>query len=272
MNKSLLLSILFVYFTLSSCSTSSTEYIDKGNYYKDQGMACLLKDSTMANENFEEAIRYYRQAIEIDPHDAKVYLNMSGIYFFQGNQPEAINCYKKAMKINPFEADVEPFVYINIGIIYSSQDNHDEAIKCFQRAIEINPNDIDACYYMGNESIFKGNYAEAIKYFQRLLEIDPKYKDIYNTRCMQVYVLLGCKYESQRNYTEAINCFQKAIDIDSNYVEAYFYMGYTNHLIGNYVKAIDCFQKIIEINPDSKEAYAILDVIKKELNQMENNN
>jgi tetratricopeptide (TPR) repeat protein len=50
---------------------------------------------------FEEAVRNYTKALEIDANDEALYFNMARAYKEWGNNPEALNNIRKAMELNP---------------------------------------------------------------------------------------------------------------------------------------------------------------------------
>jgi tetratricopeptide (TPR) repeat protein len=72
---------------------------------------------TMLNEkvNFEEVIKAYKKAIEINPDNYETYNNMGGAYAGLDKFEEAIEAYEKAIEIEPNNYDA----YYTMGLSYT---------------------------------------------------------------------------------------------------------------------------------------------------------
>ena len=154
--------------------------------------------------NYDEAIRCYKEAIELNPNNAIAYYNL-GVAYSLGLQyyDEAIKCYNKAIELNLNDADL----YYNLGFAYSvGMEDYDAAIECYNKAIELNFNDADAYFDLG-DAYLEGNqdYDNAIKYYKKAIELNPNYADAYNN-LGNVYIELG-------NEEEAIKYFKEAADL-----------------------------------------------------------
>jgi len=82
---------------------------------------------------YEEAIKCYDKAIEIDPNDADVWNNKGDSMDSLGKYEEAITSYDKAIEIDPNDADV----WNNKGDSMDSLGNNDEAKKCYDKSKEL---------------------------------------------------------------------------------------------------------------------------------------
>ena len=70
----------------------SSKWIDKG-------------DALIGKGNYNDAIKAYAKAIEIDPQDADAWLNRGAALVKLGKPEDAIKAYAKASEINPQDAD-----------------------------------------------------------------------------------------------------------------------------------------------------------------------
>jgi len=52
-------------------------------------------------EDYEEAIRYFDKAIQLDPSNALAWIGKANALTESGNEGEARKCFDKASKINP---------------------------------------------------------------------------------------------------------------------------------------------------------------------------
>lgn len=69
-----------------------------------QGYAVQLKDKGnhfFTSKNFDDAIKYYQHAIELDPNDPVFYSNMSACYISTGDLNKVVEYTTKALEIKP---------------------------------------------------------------------------------------------------------------------------------------------------------------------------
>jgi len=167
--------------------------------------------------NYEEAIRYFTKAIDLNPLDAESYYSRGTAYFHKGQNNEAILDYTKALEINPGDAKV----YYNRGIACYKKDQYDQAISDFSKALEINPNNAEAYYNRGATRYKKGQHDQAISDFKKAFEIDPN-----NPRYLVTYIDHEIAYfEDKGQYDQAISNYTKALEINPNDAEAYYSRG-----------------------------------------------
>src|SRR2546426_12274741 len=123
-----------------SNATSSKEYsqlLEKqffktGNDLFDQG-------------NYENAIKYYDKALEINSTDINVLYNKALALDSLGRHDEAVSYYDKVLAIKPNDTDS----LNNKGLDLDVLGKHDEAISYYDKVLLINPTDADALYNKG---------------------------------------------------------------------------------------------------------------------------
>ncbi|NJL58362.1 MAG: tetratricopeptide repeat protein [Desulfobacteraceae bacterium] len=105
------------------------------------------------------------------------YNNMGTTLQAQRRTDEAIAYFKKALEIMPdFTA-----IYNNLGLAYSDKGNFDEALKSFQKVIEADPNYSKAYYNMGNLYQSRGFLDDAIRCYRKAIELEPDYVKAYSS-------------------------------------------------------------------------------------------
>jgi tetratricopeptide (TPR) repeat protein len=107
---------------ISKNELSSKEYILKGNEHS-------------YKKEYNEAIRWYDKAIEIDYNNFDLWFNKGNALDELGKYKEAIKCYDKALELNPNDV----YAWNNKGYSLYSLGNKVEAIKCYDKALELNP-------------------------------------------------------------------------------------------------------------------------------------
>ncbi len=153
-------------------------------------------------EDFNEAVRWVKKAIEIRPKNSIFYRAMGSIYLIHSNADEAIANYTKAIEYDPNNPDN----YFNMADVYSDlKHNYDAAIERIKQVIALKPDSARAYQCLGAAYHHKNDDTEAIKQELKAIEIDPKY--------LQAHLDLAEIYKTRKNYSEAIQHLQSAIGI-----------------------------------------------------------
>jgi len=119
-------------------------------------------------KRYEEAIKAYEKAIEINPKDDKAWYN-KGFYLTKLKRyEEAIGAYEKAIEINPKEA----LGYSNMGELFFKVGNLEDASKNAKNALKINENLASALSLQGRIDIEEKNYDAASKSFKKAISLD----------------------------------------------------------------------------------------------------
>jgi tetratricopeptide (TPR) repeat protein len=119
--------------------------------------------------NYTEAIKYFDQALAIQPNDANALGGKGKSLEHLGNYTEAIKYFDQALAIQPNDV----FALSGKGYTLGNLGNYTEAIKYFDQALAIQPNDANSLGGKGMALFYLGNYTEAIKYFDQALAIQP---------------------------------------------------------------------------------------------------
>ena len=118
--------------------------------------------------NFSEAIRCYRNALEIDPSLLDAWNGLAVAYFHLGKYFEAIECYKKVAENNPSVT-----VWNYMGICYQHLQEYDNAIDCFRESNGI-ANNGSAWYGMGLCYAKKKNHTKTMKCLKKAAQLGHK--------------------------------------------------------------------------------------------------
>ena len=188
----------------------------------------------------EEAIRYYDEALQIEPHNVIVLNNKGNTLNGLGRHEEAINYYDKALEIDPGYVGAlnnKGFSLVNLG-------RYEEAILYFDKALEIDPRHENALHNRANSLHSLGHDEEAIRYFDKVLEINPR----------NVFALgnKASSLDSLGRYEEAISYYDKAIEIAPRFMVALRNKSFSLFNIGCYEEAVHCCEKFLEVYPNDK--------------------
>jgi tetratricopeptide (TPR) repeat protein len=104
-----------------------------------------------------EAIKYYRKALEIDPRYVEALDNIAVCYRKIGDYSNAEAYYKKSIEIYP----KGEMAHLNLAIVYQALGKLDEAICEYKYVKEINPNNPESYYGLAVIYLKTGNLNDA---------------------------------------------------------------------------------------------------------------
>lgn len=231
---------------------------------------CML----LAKEKYEEALKYFEKAREIDPMEIETYFNLGNLYasieqyekaeeqfkkvilidkknglanfnlgnisFLKDNIEKGVEYYNKAVA-NGYE---EANLYYNLGMIYEETDNFLLAIRNYSKAIakeQLNPE-----YRLKAIALYMKNdkYDEALEALEELNQYCPDIFEGYYFR-FEIYCAQG-KFEQAENVIDkAIKLFPKDVSLFYNKIRLI-------NMKGDYEKAL----KMIE-EAEQMEGYEI---------------
>lgn len=200
---------------------------------QDKISGCLNDIGTCYHKlsNFQEAIRWYNQALEVDRKLGNIdnisirYSNIGFAYRKLGRYDSALLYYDKALTLNIEIGDGESIAKTlnNLGSLYHQMARYDSTIYYFQRSLEIKKNIGDS----SGVAITLNN--------------------------------IGLVYNAWQKYDKAIEYFNEALHLDSllgynqDFAKRYNNIGTSYHLKGDYDKAIEYFTKALKLSLDSKD-------------------
>jgi predicted O-linked N-acetylglucosamine transferase (SPINDLY family) len=173
------------------------QLVDVVKSYRKDAMKAVSSGNAFANKGqLNEAIRYYEEALRIDPEYALAYNNLGTAFKDKGNFSNAMHCYEKAIALDPHDY----LTYNNLGIVLVSLGKLDEAIFYHRKALQMNPAFTGGYYNLGNAFSEAGKYQEALMNYKQALKFDSKF---YMARWAYCITLLPIIYRHQSHITEA---------------------------------------------------------------------
>ena len=176
-------------------------------------------------ENYEEAIRVFNQAIELNPNDAASLASRGLTHYLMGQPEKALHDLNRAIKINPKYT----WALSRRGFTYQGLQRDQEALEDFNQAIEYLPkDDLSSWWYFyqrGKHLLFMKRYEEALEDFNRAIEQLPEENERWHYRYTRALVY------------QILNQPEKA-KADLNWV-IQFAQGKYNHNPESYSKTFD---------------------------------
>jgi len=193
---------------------------------------------------YEEALRDYGKAIELDPNDSRVYTNRGNTYQSLQRYEEALRDCDRAIELDPHD----PKVYNNRGIINDALKRHEEALRDLDKAVKLDASFTQAYYNRGVSYKMLQRFKDALGDFGTAIALEPGF--------VLAYIARGNTLDSLQRYEEAIRDFDRAVELDPNSANAYFARGVACHRLGRYAEALNDFGESLEIKPNDADAYA----------------
>jgi tetratricopeptide (TPR) repeat protein len=233
--------------------------------------------------DYDNAARYYKQAIQLDPDYLEAHANYGGILLDTGDVDESLRQLNTVLQREP----ANPLALTLIAQAYRFKALYPQAIEAARKAIQINPATAEPHLWLADSLRLNGKFAEArpvyLEYL-RLSDFDSKSsgklnyyvlgslfgtgkkrrvaeRDIWNDyHNMAWFGICECDYKAS-NLDAAIAGCQKAITYDAKDPFAHNTLGLA--FMTKAVKsgseaeldpAMQHFQRMIELNPNMAEA------------------
>ena len=223
---------------------------------KDTELFFIQGNVAYKNGNFEEAIKFYSEAIEKMPKFADAYNNRGRVKLELDNLEGAIQDFEKAVSID----DNFYMAKFNLAEAYSNTDKLDESLTLLK---QISNQYKDSSFYfitLSNVFIQKNNFSEANSNLAVALKLNPKNDKGYTN--------LGYIQYSDKNYNAAKQNFEKAISINPKQHFAINNLSLIYAEKEDYIKALEIVDKALEINKNeiyqNNKAYYLLNLGKLE--------
>ncbi len=178
-----------------------------------------------ARRDYESAITYLSQAIELDTANA-TYYNWRGLSYGNNRDYErAVADFTAAINL----ASGEPAWHSNRAWAYAMKGYVGEAIADLTQAIQLAPG--SAFLYASRADVHgsSGDYDNAIADYGRAIELDPGFASLYFRR--------GVSYDYKREYDRAVSDKMKAISIDPERGEYYYSLSLSYRAKGDTAQA-----------------------------------
>jgi carboxyl-terminal processing protease len=184
--------------------------LETGKLEKDQRHEALnnLGAAQYDLGEYEEALRNFRAASELDPNDGWPYYNMGLAHQKLGHYAEARTVFEKAVPMLPDSADA----FYNRGRSRGNVGETDLAIEDLRAAIAMDASVIDYYDQLATLQLAKGEVDAAVAAADKGVAADPAY---WGTGAVLTYYVAG-------KFDAAIGMIERALKEDPNY--GYWYL------------------------------------------------
>jgi tetratricopeptide (TPR) repeat protein len=215
-------------------------------------------------KNYEQAIQYYKLALDDDPENQTARYGLIETYaqqvIDQGAQKMTPEDVEKVMaELRPVSQPLmsDPNIKRNVSMIYqmlakryAEQGRHDLTAESWAKVIEIEPTFAEAHFNCGLALSLTGKNEDALPYFQKSVNLNPYF--------VKGYHAMGDALLKLARYEEAVQQYQKALELNPDDPTVHHNLGLTYFRSGNSEKAAVEYNRALEIEPNYALAYKSL--------------
>ncbi|MEW5766953.1 MAG: tetratricopeptide repeat protein [bacterium] len=263
-----ILIVLTLTFLIAGCGDQASKYYQRGLEYSRSDKP----------EDWERAIAEFKKIIELKvrayDRTAHLYRKLGDHLLSRGFWDEAIKYYRQALELQPGLAEL----HYSLGICYANkgvlEENYlAEAIKEYEAAIRLDADFAEPHYGLGMVYFFKkGEHERGIAYFKEAIRLEPKYAEAH-LALAKAYYQLHRYEEALARYDHVIKLYPSKMQVVADY---HYNKGVIYKEMGQRHKAIESFNRAVDVDYYHGEAreelrelgvtrYDRLDRIKEEL-------
>lgn len=205
----------------------------------DVGLLLDLGELLLANGRVNEASQKFRQAIELDIHNAEAYVLLGDCLIQSNDDDAAQNAYETAIMID----DRVPGIHYKLGHKLMEVGRYAEARKVFDDGLDQEPNDLAALMAAGNCALEIGDPDSAEAYFSRLIELDGRLPGAYHN--------LGVCHFLRSEYEQGIQQCEAAIELKADYGLARQKLVLANIQLGRWAEARRVLDESLALDPEN---------------------
>ena len=210
-----------------------------------------------ANEitmNYDEAIKNYQKALEIQKNNADIVAQMGHAYDLKGDFKKAKELYQKAYSID----NNNLFANLSLGRVAYRENRYQDAIPKLKMVIEKEPNNrrvAEAAGMLAQTYIYSEknhNLKEAEKYTDLAIQKDPKFANAYLSKAQVINLKMWESEDDNLDYDKLFQDIEKeinkAIELNPTLTDAYWFKAKIFIPISNErEKAVEAYQKALEV-------------------------
>jgi superkiller protein 3 len=222
-------------------------YSNQHAFFVDNYNKGITANST---KNYDEAIRYFKKAVAVEPDYVKGHINLGVAYSMMGDENMALEAFEEAVKVDSSSVEA----WRNLGITYQTLKRYEDARGAYQKVVDLDPEDVDGMFSLADMLFNEKEHEKALQYYNKIAE---KRSDE-----PALHYQIGASYFSLDQFGEASMAFQKAAALSRDtdpelYWDAMYNLGVAYLKLEEYDAAISTFDQLLELN-ETAELHELL--------------
>jgi tetratricopeptide (TPR) repeat protein len=202
--------------------------------------AYALAQENLGSGKSADAIKYYLQAIDLDPNLGRAYSGLAAVQFNMKKREEAGELFKKALALVDRMSEREK--YRTLGAYYLSfANNYEQAIETLRKLVFLYPADAAAYTNLSTAYVHLGKMAESVEPSRRAVEITPE--NLLRRYNYAIHAMYAGDFPTA--FTEANRILEK----DPNYESAYLTLALSALFRDDVDKAMESYTRLEKVGP-----------------------
>jgi arylsulfatase A-like enzyme/Tfp pilus assembly protein PilF len=207
--------------------------------------------STLGNiylkqNRYEEAVSYYKQALDLKPDDAALITGIAACLLKLNRESEAETVLIDSLRVLPSDSRI----FFMLGNVYRAKKEEQKAVDAFNKCLELNPKSASAHNALAAIYFLRKDYELARKNVEAALRFDERLPGVHYTRA-QIF-------EHEERLQEAAEEYKKELAVSNQNFRAAYNLSEIYRRLGNTVEEEKYLRKAIELNDDFPLSYLYL--------------
>ncbi len=192
-----------------------------------------------AQGKLNEAIQYFRRAVQIQPDLAAAHSNLGVMLQMQDQLDDAIGHFNEAVQLDPGNAKAQA----NLASALRRSGDIDKAIHHYRLAIGANPNLTEVHNNLADLLRSRGEFAQASGHYREVLKLKPDQAE--------VHYHLGISLMSLRQFKEAVEHFQHVVRIRPDTAHVYYQLANAFRSLGDIENSIKHSRQALKLQDNN---------------------
>ena len=200
----------------------------------------------LSRGRLDEAARAFERALASRPDYATALYNLAGVHLHRGELPQAAACYQRLLARSPDDAGAQH----GLGKAWLRLGRLDEAAAALQRALTLRPGVPEVHIDLANALLNLGRVDDAVAACREALALKPDSADAHLT--------LGIAFYRQGRLAESTASCQQAIALRPDHAESWVNLANGYQRPGGLHQAVASLRRALELDPDFAAAHSAL--------------
>ena len=212
---------------------------------------------SLKNNNYSEAIFYFKQALLVKHDFFEALLNLGAAYLFNKEIENSKKTLRQAIDIN----SAFPDSYIFLAKAYFYEKLYEDGIRIIENALIQFPKNLKLLFELSKIYIERKEYKLGIATITTYLKLNPNDYSAFNN--------LGICQEAEHQYEHSIFSFEKSLQLNPTFIPALLNLGNGLRGLAKFAEAEINFKKVIDLDKYNFEAHKYLSTIHRYKNKQD---